>query len=303
MEFLNDYTTNQRGDIGSLIRVEAIQATRALQPKLSPKSPIAFKLTEHLCRLACEKLDKVRIQASLCLQDCYWDLVEFNPFHKWVASDQDTNSTELMSSRRFEHTSDTSSQEYFFQLLTSWSQEWLRLPLLKGLATSAVAGAEGLVRSSRAAIIRLFDARNAQSDPDILIEFLQVLSTALNDNLQDDRYAIPIVELMAFLIDSYYSYMFDGSNESNPIFRKVFILVQKSHFRSASITRLEAAVKVYTALFEVESLREEILKKLTSMLLHPYPRVRIKFCPTITLFPPSSSTIFFSRLNDAHTLS
>ncbi|KAJ5279427.1 hypothetical protein N7478_004799 [Penicillium angulare] len=254
--FLNDYTTDRRGDIGSLIRVEAIQATRALQPKLSQGSPIVFELTKCLCRLACEKLDKVRLQASLCLQDCYWDAVQLNPFHK-----------------RFEHISDVSSREYFFQLLASWSQEWIRLPLLKGLATSAVAGAEGLVRSSRAAIIQFFNSHSAQADPNILIEFLQVLSATLSENLPDDRYAIPIIEFMAFLVDSYHS-MAAGPNESNPVFRNVFTLVQKAHFRSSNIARLEAAVKLYAVLLEIEPLREDILKKLTALLLHPYPRVR-----------------------------
>ncbi|KAJ5719450.1 Tubulin-specific chaperone D C-terminal [Penicillium malachiteum] len=257
LDFLNDYTTDRRGDVGSLIRVEAIQAARALEPKLPPGAPVAFDLTSCLCRLSCEKLDKVRLQASLCLQDYYWDRVKFNPFQK-----------------RFEHISDVSSQEYIFQLLTSWSQEWLRFSLLKGLATSAFAGAEGLVRSSRAALIQFFNAHDSQSGSNILVEFLQVLCTVLSDNMPDDRYAIPIIELMAFLIDSYQSYALAGSNELDPVFRKTFILVQKAHFRSANIIRLEAAVRVYAALSELKPLREDILKKLTAMLLHPFPRVR-----------------------------
>ncbi|KAJ5654029.1 hypothetical protein N7490_001032 [Penicillium lividum] len=255
--FLDDYTTDRRGDIGSLIRIEAIEVARILQPKLSQSSPIVFELAGCLCRLACEKLDKVRVQASLCLQDCFWGMVEFNPFHK-----------------RFEHVSDVSSEEYFFQLLSSWSQEWLRRPILQGLATSAVAGAEGLIRASRAALIQYLNNHNSHSDSNILIEFLQVLSTALSDNLQDDRYAIPIIELIAFLLDSYHGYTVAGPNRSNPIFRKVFVLTQKAHFRSANIARLEGAVKVYAALSELESLRGDVLKKLTVMLLHPFPRVR-----------------------------
>ncbi|KAJ5546291.1 Tubulin-specific chaperone D C-terminal [Penicillium frequentans] len=255
--FLNDYTTDRRGDIGSLIRIEAIEVARILQLKLSPSSPIVFELAGCLCRLACEKLDKVRLQASLCLQDCFWEMVEFNPFD-----------------RRFEHVSDVSSQEYYFQLLSSWDQEWLRLPLLQGLATSAVAGAEGLVRASRAALIQFLNSQNPHSDPNILVEALQVLSTVLNDNLPDDRYAIPIIELIAFLLDSYHGYTVAGLNESNPVFRKVFLLVQKAHFRSANIARMEGAVKVYAALSGIGNLRGEVLKKLTAMLLHPFPRVR-----------------------------
>lgn len=170
-----------------------------------------------------------------------------------------------------------SSQEYFFQLLSSWGQEWLRLPLLQGLATSAVAGAEGLVRASRAALIQFLNSHNPHSDPNILVEVLQVLSTVLNDNLPDDRYAIPIIELIAFLLDSYHGYTVAGLNGSNPVFRKVFLLVQRAHFRSANIARMEGAVKVYAALSGTENLQEEVLKKLTAMLLHPFPRVWFTF--------------------------
>lgn len=177
------------------------------------------------------------------------------------------------SSRRFEHISDVSSQEYFYQLLTSWSQEWLRLPLMKGLATSAVAGADGLVRSSRAALIQFLNSHSPQTEPSVLVELLQVLSTALSNDIQDDRYAIPIIDIMAFLLDGYQSYIFAGQNESNPIFRRVFVLVQKAHFKTANIARLEAAIRVYAALSRIDNLRGDILKKLTSMLLHPFPRV------------------------------
>ena len=177
------------------------------------------------------------------------------------------------SSRRFEHISDVSSQEYFYLLLTSWSQEWLRLPLMKGLATSAVAGADGLVRSSRAALIQFLNSHNPQTEPNVLVELLQVLSIALSNDIQDDRYAIPIIDIMAFLLDGYQSYIFAGQNESNPIFRRVFVLVQKAHFKTANIARLEAAIRVYAALSKIDNLRGDILKKLTSMLLHPFPRV------------------------------
>ena len=175
-----------------------------------------------------------------------------------------------------------SSQEYFSQLLAKWPNEWVRLPVLQGLATSAVAGAEGLVRSSRAAVIQFINSHDPKSREGILIAFLQVLSASLSDNLQDDRYAIPIIEFVAFLIDSYAT---PSSKELDPIFRKLFALVQKAHFRSSNIIRLEAAVKVYGALSMLEPLRPDVLKKLSGMLLHPFPRVcwnRLFRCVNLT---------------------
>jgi hypothetical protein len=37
---------------------------------------------------------------------------------------------------------------------------------------------------------------------------------------------------------------------------------------------METAVKIYSALSRIPTLQVEVFKKLTSMLLHPYPKVR-----------------------------
>ncbi|KAJ5782992.1 hypothetical protein N7457_004766 [Penicillium paradoxum] len=254
LDFLNDYTTDRRGDIGSLIRVEAIQAVSILLQKEPNRSPLIQDLVGCLCRLACEKLDKVRLQAWIALEGFWESAGDLPPLE-----------------RKFEHFSHVSSQEYFAQLLTLQSIEWLRLPLLQGLATSAISGAEGLVRATRSALTQFLNSQDQSRRQEILMVFLQDISTILSDNLQDDRFAIPAVEFVAFLIDSY---VIITPETSDPSFRKLFTLVQKAHFKSTNIARLEAAVKVYASLARIDSLRQGVLKKLTGLLLHPFPRVR-----------------------------
>ncbi|KAJ5817724.1 hypothetical protein N7447_007732 [Penicillium robsamsonii] len=272
VEFLNDYTTDRRGDVGSLIRVEAIQAVGSLlrrQLDSTSRSPLIQNLIGCLCRLACEKLDKVRLQAWLSLQGFWESAGDLPPLQ-----------------RKFEHFSHVSSQEYFAQLLTLQDIDWLRLPLLQGLATSAISGAEGLVRASRSALTQFLNSQAQPRHQEILMVFLQDLSTILDDNLQDDRFAIPAVEFVAFLIDSYIPVIPEALG---PSFRKLFTLVQKAHFRSANIARLEAAVKVYAALSRIDSLRDGVLKKMTGLLLHPFPRVRS--CAAEYLFVVTDSDI------------
>ena len=79
--FLNDYTTDRRGDIGSLLRLEAIQAVGTILQKDSETGAHSLRAQEVigcLCRLAAEKLDKVRVQAWLCLQS-FWESTEGFP--------------------------------------------------------------------------------------------------------------------------------------------------------------------------------------------------------------------------------
>lgn len=66
-------------------------------------------------------------------------------------------------------------------------------------------------------------------------------------------------------------------------FRKLFVAVQKAHFKTANVARLEAAVKIYASLSRLEALRAEVLKKMTGMLLHPFPRVCCVPCIFLTI--------------------
>ncbi|KAH8705099.1 putative tubulin-specific chaperone D [Talaromyces proteolyticus] len=254
--FLTDYTTDRRGDIGSFIRIEAIQAVQAtfLKKLDKPQQEHIERLLQCLCRLASEKLDKVRFQAWTCLQR-YWE-----------------NTSDLpLLERKFEHFSQVSSFQYFHQLLKLLHLNYLRRGLLHGLVTSASAGMDGLIQSSRFALIDFIEGQT-NNKFEWVDRIIGDLVAILELNLLDDRYAIPTMEISAFLLDIY------SAQAANPLnhttLRKLFVLVQKAHFKSSNIPRLEAAVKVYSALSHVQALRKDVLKKLTSILLHPYPKIR-----------------------------
>ncbi|KAL3464212.1 tubulin folding cofactor D C terminal-domain-containing protein [Aspergillus heterothallicus] len=254
--FLNDYTTDRRGDIGSLIRLEGIQAAKVvIQREASVISDFHIKkIVGCLCRLAAEKLDKVRLEAWLCLQ-LYWkSACEFPPIQS-----------------HYEHFSQVSSEDYFLQLLKLHAVDWLRLPLLQGLATSAVAGSERLIRSTRSALVQEVNAHAAEERPTKVASILQDFQLILDEKLADDRYAIPIVELSAFLLDGYIA---ATPGFWDPSLRKWFVVVQKAHFKTASISRLEAAIRAYAPLSRLEPVRGDVLKKMTGFLLHAFPRIR-----------------------------
>lgn len=83
--FLNDYTTDRRGDIGSLIRLEAIQAAKITvgsKPLLASGSSYLQPMIACVARLAAEKLDKVRFQAWLCLQMVWESSTDFPPLRR-----------------------------------------------------------------------------------------------------------------------------------------------------------------------------------------------------------------------------
>ena len=81
---LNDYTTDRRGDIGSLIRLEAIDATAVVLRKGLLSMSERRDLAARICGLAVEKLDRIRFRAWGCLQT-NWEIFDLgaNP-HTYV---------------------------------------------------------------------------------------------------------------------------------------------------------------------------------------------------------------------------
>ncbi|KAF6229417.1 hypothetical protein HO133_007533 [Letharia lupina] len=251
---LNDYTTDKRGDVGSLIRLEAIDATAVVLKKdllsMSERQDIAARI----CGLAVEKLDKVRFRA--------WDCLQAN----WEVFSLDSKPQTLISD-----ISQTSTSEYFLQLLSLCShhltQGWIRKPLLEGYVTSGGAGSESLLGASRAAFVFYTES----SDLATLTVLCTYLTDIIRENIFNDRLAMPTLEFVAFLFEAG---VLQRLRDRDFAWRRLFTEVRKAHFKSGNVQKIEAAVKIYAGMMAVPRVRTEVQEKLCSMLLHPYPKVR-----------------------------
>ncbi|SLM39571.1 Tubulin-specific chaperone D, C-terminal [Lasallia pustulata] len=248
---LTDYTADKRGDIGSLVRVEAIDAVGVSWTYgLLNDEEIKRGLIAVVCGLAAEKLDKVRFRAWTCLQKCW-------PYFGGASSPPCP----------FSDVAQTSTVEYYQQLLSLRSADWIRLPLLEGYVTSAGVGSESLLRASRAALVDYAEHLHIAD----LVALCQDLMEILRRHIADDRLIIPALEVVAFLLDAG---QFQRINNVELKWRNLLALIQKSHFKSGNVHKLEAAVKVYTGLASVKVVQQDVLAKLCSMLLHPFPQIR-----------------------------
>lgn len=74
-EFLDDYTTDRRGDIGSSIRLEALHGVQYILRSISQAEfpPYVYELMQRVIRLSAEKMDKVRLEAWGCLKE-FWNI-------------------------------------------------------------------------------------------------------------------------------------------------------------------------------------------------------------------------------------
>lgn len=162
------------------------------------------------------------------------------------------------------------------------------LGVLEGFAISAGSSSSSTLPAAREALIEVLDRLpsnctygTGESVHRTLHDVANGLSTLLSANLTNDRVLVPLLDTMAFLFDFGLLQRLckpkepPRLNQLTPFnFRKLLSLVQKSHFKSTNVPKLLAAVDVYSGLAEISEIRVDVLSKLASMLLHPFPKVR-----------------------------
>ncbi|KAI1342381.1 tubulin folding cofactor D C terminal-domain-containing protein [Xylariaceae sp. FL0016] len=273
-EGLDDYTTTARGDIGSHVRLEAIKAARAIWEAQAYDETTMATLFPRILRLAAEKLDRVRVQAQAAL------VILLQPGH------HDAFKTSWSSRQYF---------EFLFQLCTPerlnanvveyWaiSQEECIFNLLAGLATSADTGNEDLVIASRAALANFCEDSE---------EKLRLVCAGLLHNLKQytgqDRVVVPTLEVIAYLYHVGLLQRCHGHLNT----RQLCVLVQKAAYKTGNVRKLEACIKIYSAVAadvsaaaagvtgppELGQKRQEAVvearRRLAALMTHPWPKVR-----------------------------
>ncbi|CAG8960761.1 hypothetical protein HYFRA_00002298 [Hymenoscyphus fraxineus] len=253
-EGLDDYTTDNRGDVGSHVRIAALRVVEVFGRNLEPSDKRGYAMFHtfvgRILRLASEKLDKVRIEAQKALT---W-ATSNEPNHRGAFVNLSSNSHEYYAAL-------LAFPDYYYLDGLIYQVQWLT-QVLEGYVLSADTGSQDVVRASRDALVEYCDAKDIHATL-ISCALLDLLTTSIND--KNERIIPSVLEVIAFLLDM------GIVQRSKVSFPELFKLVQRSHFQTRNVKKLEAAVKVYGGMIPIHN---GVLKKLTSMLLHPFPRVR-----------------------------
>lgn len=186
---LNDYTVTERGDVGSLVRLEALStAGTAWETGLLNGSTYEENLHADVLRLSLEKLDKVRLRAAQVLEKG-----SYEHFEKVAGGVLEG----------------VSSYAYFSNALSVLQPTIPRAiteAVCLGYISSAGMASESVVQNSRAALLDAVDAWPAGNQEDIhaqftLLDFANCLLDLLKRHLDTEKVLLPLLEALAFLLD------------------------------------------------------------------------------------------------------
>jgi hypothetical protein len=258
---LDDYAIDARGDVGSWVRSEAVTAVFAHWKDtqlLNISSNLRWALTSKLVRLSVEKLDRLRYRASEVLLAVSKPVPSFS--NVFPQTYQESIKTALQGT----------AQEYFATLLPLLAIPEVREGFIEGFVTSAGAGSSSVLKASRRALLEYLSSTaicastNCDFAASLVIVFRKAVAAA------NDRIVVPMLEVVSLLLDT--AVFLPNIHTA----RVLFILTQKSHFKSTNFNKLLSAVRVYRSLAlcithqEPHLLRGEIVNKLVSMLMHPF---------------------------------
>ena len=248
---LDDYTTDQRGDVGSLLRLEAVITTDFLLSHHTslPQNSCELLLSK-ICRLSVEKLDKVRNRAWSCLQNHYDLFFPAQPPKK-----------DLLN---------TSSSDYFAQILTlTLTHTYVLAPILTGLLTSTTSGSDSILRASRLALSAHIDALSDLQ----LLTLISSLLAILTENQHNERLSLPAITILAFLGEINVFEQLAAAGETSFDWPRLLALVSKFHYKSTNVRKLVSCISCYSSFTHITSIRQAALTKLCNLLMHPYPTV------------------------------
>ncbi|KAF2672377.1 hypothetical protein BT63DRAFT_468368 [Microthyrium microscopicum] len=263
---LNDTTVDERGDVGSLVRIQALDMVEDIW-RLHVPFPADTDETLYsiVLRLSLEKLDRVRVGASKALK----------------ARDPD-NSLPNASAE------DVDTLPYFAATLGQFYSSpsvKIQRAILEGYCSTAGMGSDVAIQLSREALSNWLTQVNLNKGADRIFSFLTVWMDVLQENLKNDRVSLPLLETLAFLGD--FGALFAVLIGDR--FINLLSLVQKSHFKTSNIPKILAALEVYRALAEVEQIQDPVRSKIKNMLLHPFPKVRSTAAETLHIIRPSAA--------------
>ncbi|XP_012888538.1 PREDICTED: tubulin-specific chaperone D [Dipodomys ordii] len=273
LDCMRDYTTDNRGDVGSCVREAAMTGILDLvlllvqvQPSLL-EAPVCESFLCSLARQASEKIDRVRAHAA----HVFVTLLHFDS--PPVPHVPHRGELEVLFPRSAMASVNWSAPSQAFPLVA----RLLGLPayryhVLLGLAVSVGGLTESTVRHSTQSLFEYM--KGIQRDPQALGAFAESILRVFEDNLLNDRVSVSLLKMLDQMLANGCFDIFT-TEENHPFCVQLLALCKEEIKKSKDIQKLLSSIAVLCGLVQFHGdVRNKVLLQLLLLLCHPFPVVR-----------------------------
>jgi hypothetical protein len=154
---------------------------------------------------------------------------------------------------------------YFKNLLYLLKKDQYQAQLLQGFSSSIGLGSESVLKASRLGLVMFLKQNDHKR---FLTPVCEIVTEVAKANLKNERVVAPALLTIAYFFEA------GLAQQASISFKSVMLMTAKVHYQTKSFHRLDAAVRIYASLAEIDETRLDARTKLANMLLHPFPRVR-----------------------------
>lgn len=294
---IEDYATDNRGDVGSWVREACMKAMEQWVHLLCTRKQLRLLLTPSMmstivCSLmkqACEKIDRVRDLAGNILERLivaredsvtYQTISQMTPHHARLEDAIKDLRARLQDSASL-MVLDWSSPEITFPLFAEMGlhtemQEMYMYPVLSGFVLSIGGLTNHVVKSSSETLVEFMMNKEGQNGEQIQATICQALIRMHEQYAGQDRVVIPLLKTHHLLLSR-------DCLEHAPfqLLRELVLGLQRevSSASCRSVVKLLEAVPVFCELLRFNTPNDEIRRRsygyLFHLLVNRYPRVRL----------------------------
>lgn len=285
---LEDYSTDQRGDVGSWVREACMNGFSEVcslitlldlnesdcEPWLSDE--LSIKIFSNLLKQSVERIDKIRSCAGRILLEFLYMKASSGDKEVYLFNLPDR---EILQSilPKDEEIYWASPPDLYPKMIKLLTLKEYRFNLLVGLVIAAGGINESLVRYSSSTLLDFANKLPITSMPLkdsslSLLDFANELLNIFHQNEKQDRISIPLLEVLDLLFESGTLQKLDSNSFS---FIDLFECVKKEFSGTRDIRKLTVCIRVLCGMTSLGGIvRNRSLYQLLSLLVHSFPKIR-----------------------------
>ncbi|KAH9936306.1 TBCD protein [Fomitopsis serialis] len=285
---LTDYTSDERGDVGSWVRMACVKGLTSFTENLFPEASKLDNFAEYfppakyhdavggILKQGIERLDNVRQLAGECFTRLLvLPLPVISGAERWQIHGHTLFSTLFLS--EVETINWNEGDKLFPKAVRLLEVESYRHAVLGGLILSASTKTDSTQRPVTASLIAYARTLPVSATPSGGYDqcgFAQDLVAQASRNLSSNNIVVPVLQTFNVLLESDVFEDLSGDTAGLRSLRALLSVATRNVARLKNHQRIVMSMRIVVNLLSMQPLRAECIGHLSSFLAHQYPKVR-----------------------------